>query len=561
MKSTFTKTTVSILIMLAMVFGTFSMVAYADTKWGVGTYKVTTGISMRSTPEVPAVNSTSNKIGSVPKGTTVVIENIEGSWGFTEYKGLSGWVCMDYLQFVNFDMYIPEPEYYVNCDSLNIRSQVSTSSKIKGVVNYGASVTINKTRSDGWVNVTIDGITGWVMKKYLIQRYEQPIEETINYSNCTVVKNANLRTGPGTEFNVRMVIPAGESIVISKIIDGFAMTAFDNTLGWVSLDLLEYAGTSSKEKFGAFTRSIMPTAGDGAVYAEGIDISRWNGDSIDWFALKQSGVDFVIIRIGTTNGIDKEFEENYEAAKAVGLDVGTYFYTYSTSVKGAQKDAELCLKWLEGKQMEYPVYFDIEDPAQNNLKKTTCTNMCTTFCDALIKAGWCPGVFTMASWWSSKLDYNSLGTKYESWVSRVRSGTDGSVCSPSGLHDYASEFGMYQWNWNGQFKAISNGSAGVDLDVAYKDYPTMMKNSNLNGYKGAPSRNTFVKKLYGDIDNSEKIDMSDVVYMQKAVAQLVELTGAEMVLADVNCDQDVTMDDVVSVQQYIANLKKTFAVG
>ena len=196
MKSTFTKTTLSILIMLAMVFGTFSMVAYADTKWGVGTYKVTTGISMRSTPEVPAVNSTSNKIGSVPKGTTVVIKNIEGSWGFTDYKGLSGWVCMDYLQFVNFDMYIPEPEYYVNCDSLNIRSQVSTSSKIKGVVNYGAFVTINKTRSDGWVNVTIDGITGWVMNKYLIPVSPEPIFIVVVFTSCVPVGVTSVKLPP-----------------------------------------------------------------------------------------------------------------------------------------------------------------------------------------------------------------------------------------------------------------------------------------------------------------------------------------------------------------------------
>ena len=55
--------------------------------------------------------------------------------------------------------------------------------------------------------------------------------------------------------------------------------------------------------------------------------------------------------------------------------------------------------------------------------------------------------------------------------------------------------------------------------------------------------------------------MADVVYMQKTIAKLVEMSEEEFLLADVNGDELLTLDDVVSLQQYIAGLKTVFAMG
>ena len=93
-------------------------------------------------------------------------------------------------------------------------------------------------------------------------------------------------------------------------------------------------------------------AGDGAVYANGVDLSKWNGTKIDWPLLKESGIDFVILKVGSTSaGKDTSFDSYYEQAKAVGIDVGAYFYTYAQNVKAAEKDAKMCIEWLEGKQL------------------------------------------------------------------------------------------------------------------------------------------------------------------------------------------------------------------
>ena len=75
---------------------------------------------------------------------------------------------------------------------------------------------------------------------------------------------------------------------------------------------------------------------------KGIDVSVWQG-AIDFNAVRNSGVDFVIIRAGYgTNSKDKYFEENYRKAKAAGLHVGAYWYSYADSFSEAAQEAEMC---------------------------------------------------------------------------------------------------------------------------------------------------------------------------------------------------------------------------
>ena len=73
------------------------------------------------------------------------------------------------------------------------------------------------------------------------------------------------------------------------------------------------------------------------IIAHGIDVSRWQGE-IDFAAVKASGVDFVIIRIGYSSAIDINFEKNYAAARAAGLDIGAYFYSYAENTEEAVKE-------------------------------------------------------------------------------------------------------------------------------------------------------------------------------------------------------------------------------
>ncbi len=555
-------TVISVLLVLTFAVSMIAVTAYADD-WGAGTYKVTaSSLSVRS---IPSTDGT--KLGKLVKGNTVIIDEIQDGWGHMTYNSLTGWVSMDYMAFESFSTFVPRYGHYVNCNTLNVRAKNNSKANILTTLKQGTEVTVIKSYSNGWSNITAEGVTGWVVTKYLSKKISNLDEyDTGSVINkCKTKSNTNLRTGPGSVYNVRMVIPAGSEITISKVRDGFAFTVFEDTLGWVSVSLLDYLGKSESNSLEQLVRPAALAAGDGAVYATGIDLSKWNGTTIDWPALKQSGVDFVILRVGTTYGIDSAFETNYAGAKSVGLDVGAYFYTYAQSTKTAKKDAEMCSSWLEGKQFEYPIFYDIEEvtaEGQINLSKKTCTALCTTFCDALLDDGWYPGVFTMKSWWSSKLDYNVLSTKYEAWVSHLRSNTDTSLCSPSGQYDYASQYGMFQWSWYGSYKAIKYTYKGIDMDVAYKDYPKIIKEGNYNGFNGETTqRSAYLIKPYGDATNDTEINMYDVVYMQQVIAKLAEMTEEEFELSDVNGDESLTLDDVVELQKYIAGLTTGFTMG
>ena len=96
-------------------------------------------------------------------------------------------------------------------------------------------------------------------------------------------------------------------------------------------------------------------AGDGKIYAHGLDVSSWQGKTLDFQNFKNAGYSYVILRCGTTKGKDTCFDTFYTNAKAAGLDVGVYYYSYATSVESAKADAANCLSWISGKKLEYAV--------------------------------------------------------------------------------------------------------------------------------------------------------------------------------------------------------------
>ena len=226
--------------------------------------------------------------------------------------------------------------------------------------------------------------------------------------------------------------------------------------------------------FTLINKGFASGAGDGkGIIAYGVDVSSWQG-KIDWQKVKADGKTFAILRIGTTKGKDTYFEENYKNAKAAGVNLGCYFYTYATTIDGAKKDAQMVLSWLEGKQLEYPVYYDMENSAQLGSEITTAirTDMCIAFLDMMSEKGWFAGTYANGNWFSNYLDKSRLGEKYELWLaSWMNSGL------PS--KDYSNEYGLWQYTDSGKVNGISTA---VDLDVAYKDYPTIMKNGGFNGY-------------------------------------------------------------------------------
>lgn len=255
------------------------------------------------------------------------------------------------------------------------------------------------------------------------------------------------------------------------------------------------------------TEGMASGAGDGkGILAYGIDVSSWQG-KIDWQKVKNDGKTFAILRIGTGKGKDTYFEENYLNAKNAGINVGCYFYTYAVTVEEAEKDAETVLSWLDGKQLEYPVFYDMENSSQleNGITTDTRTEMCLAFLDKMAENGWYAGTYANGNWFTNYLNKDRLGEEYELWLaSWMNSGL------PS--KDYSSQYGLWQYTDSGKVGGISTA---VDLDVAYKDYPTIMKNGGYNGFDA----------VFEDVDEEWIITSSNGVNVRKGAGTSFEKSG------------------------------------
>lgn len=124
---------------------------------------------------------------------------------------------------------------------------------------------------------------------------------------------------------------------------------------------------------------------------KGIDVSKWQG-GVNWNEVKEDGTEFAIIREGwgkkSPAQIDKKFKENYENAKAVGIPVGCYHYSYADSVDDAKREAEFCLENIGDMKLEYPVIIDVEDKEQLKLNNRRRTDIVKAFCSEIEKAGY-----------------------------------------------------------------------------------------------------------------------------------------------------------------------------
>ena len=206
---------------------------------------------------------------------------------------------------------------------------------------------------------------------------------------------------------------------------------------------------------------------------KGIDVSVHNGD-IDWGKVKAAGIDFAILRAGygkLAKQKDAKFVDNYNGAKAAGLPVGAYWYSYATTPDEAKQEAEVCVSILKGKQFEFPIFFDQEEKTTLDTGKANCSAMIRAFCDVLEANGYWVGLYTSRSCLSTHIE-DDIKTRYALWAAEW-----------SDKLRYDGPVGIWQHSEKGKVDGIIGN---VDLDIGYKDYPTIIKAKGLNGFDKAP---------------------------------------------------------------------------
>jgi GH25 family lysozyme M1 (1,4-beta-N-acetylmuramidase) len=198
-----------------------------------------------------------------------------------------------------------------------------------------------------------------------------------------------------------------------------------------------------------------------------IDVSKWQGD-INWDKVAGSGIQFAMIRASYgSSSTDPCFEQNYSGAKASGIAVGVYHYSYATTTAKAATEVKFLISKLKGKQFEYPICVDIEDSSQSTLSKKTLTDIVITYLDALTDAGYYPMIYANKTWFTTKLDDTRLAG-YDHWLAQWSSSIT-----------YTGEVGIWQYSSSG---TVSGIAGRVDLDTSFVDYASLIKQLKLNGF-------------------------------------------------------------------------------
>ena len=210
------------------------------------------------------------------------------------------------------------------------------------------------------------------------------------------------------------------------------------------------------------TGEITLTSGTGI---KGIDVSQWQGE-IDWQQVKDSGVEFVMIRVGGRGTgeegnlyADECAQDYYEGATAVGLKVGAYFFAQSVSVEEALEEAEYVLDAVKDWDVQMPLVYDweyVDEEARTaNVDSRTLTEMAKAFCGEIRDAGYTPMIYFGRSQSVDLLMLEEL-VEFPFWLAMY-----------STIMDYPYKIDMWQYTETGSVPGIE-GNVDMNLLFTYE---------------------------------------------------------------------------------------------
>lgn len=206
-----------------------------------------------------------------------------------------------------------------------------------------------------------------------------------------------------------------------------------------------------------------------------IDVSRYQG-TIDWAQVAAAGYKGAMLKTVSTNHklskradglyIDPTFEDNYKNAKAAGLDVGVYYYTYATSE--AMADAELALvrQAVYGKELTLPVAVDLESPNLVGMRNGDLSNLAAYHLEQIEKMGFYAQLYTYTSYANVHLDMARLSGRWDVWLADY-TGKAPKVSFKYNAHQHTSK---------GRVPGITGN---VDLNVTEVNYPRIIRKKGL----------------------------------------------------------------------------------
>lgn len=207
---------------------------------------------------------------------------------------------------------------------------------------------------------------------------------------------------------------------------------------------------------------------------KGIDLSKWNGENN--FEIAKKEIDFAIIRcsygygkVGFINGgVDERFEENYKRAKEAGMCIGVYHYSYARTLEEAELEARKVLEVLDGRELDLPVFYDVEDEILLTYDKNI-TDRIVVFTKIIQNAGYRAGFYANLDWMENYINREKLKNKnLMQWIAYYNN-----VLYGKNPHYFKGSYDIWQYSSNGKVNGISNyghGIQSVDMNIMYENF-------------------------------------------------------------------------------------------
>ncbi|HIV41997.1 MAG TPA: LysM peptidoglycan-binding domain-containing protein [Candidatus Mediterraneibacter guildfordensis] len=208
---------------------------------------------------------------------------------------------------------------------------------------------------------------------------------------------------------------------------------------------------------------------------KGLDVSRFQGE-VDWERVKAAGYQFAMLRAGYgDNTVDEQFRRNASECNRIGLLVGAYWFCYAATAENAAQEADSCIRTVSEYRLDYPVCYDIEQASADYIEKqgvsftpALARELVKSFCNRVESKGYFAMFYSNQSFFNTYLG-TALAKRYAFWYARYTDTFDGTDC------------GIWQYTSTGRVPGISGN---VDLDLAYVDYPSVIRKAGLNHLSG-----------------------------------------------------------------------------
>lgn len=205
-----------------------------------------------------------------------------------------------------------------------------------------------------------------------------------------------------------------------------------------------------------------------------IDVSRYQG-TIDWAQVAAAGYKGAMLKTVSTNRklskrsdglyIDPTFEANYRNARAAGLDVGVYYYTYATSEAMANAELALVREAVRGKELTMPVCVDVEENKLKPMSTLDLTNLAAYALEQVEKMGFYAQLYTYTGY-KYELDMARLSSRWDVWLADY-TGKTPKVDFKYSAHQHTSK------------GSVPGISGNVDLNVTEINYPRIIRKKGL----------------------------------------------------------------------------------